>query len=99
MEAHGFAVLDTMVRFDSLLASYAECLWQEGEPRALLASALCGLPLEVRSLHGHLQAAWHMHATWVKFGPSRRAPPLTPRLAHAFAAGGFCCAGVCGPRA
>ena len=29
-----------------------------------------------------------MHATWLKLEPARRAPPLTPRLAQAFA-GGF----------
>jgi hypothetical protein len=88
MQAHGHSVPDTTVGFDNMLASYAECLWQEGESRGLLASALCGLTLEVRSLHGRLKAAWHMHATWLKLEPSRRAPPLTPRLAQAFA-GGF----------
>ena len=88
LEALSVPIPDTTVGFDSLLASYAESLWQEGEPKALLASTLCGLTLEVRSLHGRLQAAWHMHATWAKLEPGKSAPPLTPRLAQAFA-GGF----------
>ena len=35
------------VSFDNLLARFAQELWQEGEPRGLLANVLCGLTLEV----------------------------------------------------
>ena len=76
------------VSFDTLLTRFADALWQEGEPRGLLANVLCGLTHEVPSLHGRLHAAWRLHATWLKLEPASRAPPLTARLAQAFA-GGF----------
>ena len=51
-DALGLRTPDDRVSFDTMLTRYPEALWQEGEPRGLLANVLCGLAHEVPSLHG-----------------------------------------------
>ncbi len=74
-----------VLEFDTQLCAYAECLWEEGDQKSVLANVLSGLARFVPALRGHLPGPWRPYHAWSKSEPSDRAPPRSVRMAQAIA--------------
>ena len=74
-----------VLEFDTQLCAYAECLWEEGDQKCILANVLSGLAHFVPALRGHLPGPWRLYHAWSKSEPSDRAPPCSVRMTQAIA--------------
>ncbi len=79
----------TVSEFDSVLGTWAEHLWAEGDAKAILNNGLCGLTHFVPALRGQLNGVWRLYKAWSKSEKSVQAPPMIKIMAQAFA--GFHC--------
>ena len=82
---NGLVVPSTVLEFDTLLTHWVECIYSEGESKALLANALSGLAHLVPALKGRLNASWRLYHTWCRTEPVKQAPPLTVAMAQCMA--------------
>ncbi len=74
-----------VLKFDTQLCAYAECLWEEGDQKSVLANVLSGLAHFVPALRGHLPGPWRLYHAWSKSEPTDRAPPCSVRMTQAIA--------------
>ena len=70
---------------DEEIQSYAEVLWEEGEPKALLADLLSGLKNIHERLSGFLKGSWRLYTVWCRSEVGAKATPMTRRIARAMA--------------
>ena len=78
-------MLSTVSEFDSVLGTWAEHLWAEGDAKAILNNGLCGLTHFVPALRGQLNGVWRLYKAWSKSEKPVQAPPMIKIMAQAFA--------------
>ncbi len=76
----GLKVPSTVEDFDEQLCQWAECLWAEGDARAILGNALCGFSHSVGALRGKLNGVWRLYQAWGRSEKVSQAPPLTASM-------------------
>ena len=81
----GLATPPDLRGLDCLLSEWAECLWQEGEARALLNRGLCGIAHLIPPARNKVPGTWRLYQAWCKSEPRRQAPPVELLLAQAIA--------------
>ena len=74
-----------MTGLDSLLSSFIERLWEDGDTKTMASYALASLQYHRPSLKGQLRDSWKLLSLWGKLEQPRRATPIDPKLLLAFA--------------
>ena len=70
--------------FDSLLCTYLEYLWKQGEGKSWANDVCSGLQHFVPSLRSHLNGSWRLLRAWGKTAIPNRACPMTLSVLQAF---------------
>ena len=70
---------------DEEVQDYAETLWEEGEPKKLLADLLSGLKNVHDRLSAYLQGSWRLYTIWSKNEIVAKATPMSRRVLKALA--------------
>ena len=73
------------LHLDMVCSAYAECLYQEGETKSVLANTLSAVVHFVPALKGHLKAAWGLYAVWHREEPEMQCPAIDVLTAQAIA--------------
>ena len=76
----GWSLPDSAYLFDQQISEFIEMMWQEGEPKALIASLLSGLQFFHRELKGKLLSSWALYSAWNRLELPARAPPMLDLL-------------------
>ena len=84
-EHTGHSVPDTVLELDTVLCSWAEHLWGEGDPKGILNGALCGLAHYCPAVRGSFPGAWRLYKAWGRCERPLQAPPLTKMAMRALA--------------
>jgi hypothetical protein len=83
--ATGHGLPRTRLALDLACSAYAECLYQEGESKSVLANTLSAVVHYVPSLKGSLRAAWGLYAVWHREEPEAQCPAIDVATLQAMA--------------
>ena len=74
-----------VTKIDTVLASYIEFMWEDGEPKSYANDAAASVQFHIPAAKRHLQFSWKLIATWNKLEMPARVTPLSPSMAMSFA--------------